>query len=469
MKMESENNTSHKSVEAERNRSYHFPDTRLLVRKNHEVDYRILLALYHHRSLTVRQLYQIADCQVKENSVRNRLRTLAQRKLLSSNSRNGIARVPVTFYSLTNLGLRIVVEDILQVEEYVPDLDDFKYHYTLDDLRFRGNYSHHYALQEWLADVKGKLTQYYPHCEWRRYPLLEDEDNVGYRPDWLFFQQNETINRLLEESPYDNPLYIPYLARKELYNQLELHPLMSVECDRGTMSRTELLDKWERLKGYDTLPVSNMVVYYPNESNNTTRHINIRGTLFHSFEEELIQDKFTVFEGTPESTAKVVSAYLNRNLHLVAGEAYSDYNELLRLVRNANDHYAIGKIALASQEMSWKEELQLPVEVDRVILKETQSTSEIQFVYFCYESWVNPIAKARVLNKWLQEGNLTLFDKASVILMYPDHDSLARDVHLKDSELYYVAYDEITDEQKWGKAYQRNMKYRKVVWEECQL
>jgi len=450
-------------------RNYLFEDARYLVQQNQECDYPILMLLYLHRALTADQIFNMSDIYTNSNSLRNRLNTLHKRKVLNSNARHGLGRLPINFYSLSSLGLRIITEDILQVEEYEPELDEDKFHYTLEDLKIRGHYPHHYSLQSWLSDVHGQLEkQQYLHCEWRRFPLFDENDEVRYRPDWLIFNQNEKAERLMEGSSFENPLHIPYLARTKVYEDLGLTPLMSVECDRGSMTRSDLLEKWKMIKEYKELPVESLVMFYPNGSNSTSRHFNIRETTFRAFNEDMGEGRLMVFEGDEVSTADCVKKYLRHNKQLLADEDMIDFELFRKLVGNRNADYIKGNYTLSQGDFSWEDELNIPFEADRTILKEGES-NEIQFIYFCYPGWVNPIAKARSLLRWLKEGNLTLFDHASVVLVYPDQDCIERDVHLKDSELVYVAFDEILSQNKWGKALQRISKNRRVTWEEVIL
>ena len=180
------------------------------------------------------------------------------------------------------------------------------------------------------------------------------------------------------------------------------------------------------------------------------------------------EGRLMLFEGDEVSTAECVKKYLRNNKNLLAEEEMTNFELLRKLVGNQNADYIKGNYILSQEEFSWEKELNIPFEADRTILKEGEM-NEIQFVYFCYPGWVNPIAKARSLKKWLKEGNLSLFDKASVVLMYPNKECIQNDVHLKDNELFYVAFDEIQTQSKWGKAFQRISKDRRVRWEEVTL
>ncbi|MFS1519632.1 replication-relaxation family protein [Bacillus sp. SCS-151] len=214
-----------------------------MVHNNKETDHTILLLLYQHRALSVEQVYKLGFFNMLINSLRNRLRTLVERKVLNVNSRSSIKKVPIHMYSLSHFGLRIVVDDVLKVREYIPRIDEFKEHYTLNDLRVRGYHDHYLELQEWLCTFL-TLQPDRLHCEWRRFPLFDDE-TIPYLPDWLLFDRSEKLEAELKEDLSHNTLLYPYFFRKTCFDDESLAPLFSIECDRGTIGRAELVDKWE--------------------------------------------------------------------------------------------------------------------------------------------------------------------------------------------------------------------------------
>jgi len=449
-----------------KNRSYDAERVRGMIHSNKEIDYVILLSLYQHRALTAEQLYRIGKFNLHINSLRNRLRTLADRKVLSVNSRAGIKSVPVLVYSLSLYGLRILIEDILKVKEYVPQLDDYKEHYTLDDLKVRGQHEHFYEVQDWLSLYLSRQPESF-HCEWRRYPIFDDDETISYRPDWMIFEKTEEWEEEKKVNPTSNPLLYPYFFRRTTFDDQFLKLMVSVECDRGTMSRTELVDKWEAYKKEgEEMTSKSLVMFYPKQVNGTTRHRNIRETMIYSFENELIDEKIHIFQGEKESTAQAVSLFVEREGNVLLNEPMTDRNSIRILVENYRTENKKAAYLEVSDEVV--EKLSLPLKPDHIVLIEGEE-DEIQIIFNGMTNWVNPIGKVRTIEKWIKEGGLSIFQQIKLILLYPDNESFKRDITFVSKYLHYASYSEVSELGYWGKVHREERKHNKVQWREVLL
>jgi hypothetical protein len=451
-----------------RTRSYDTESIRTMVHQNKAVDYVILLSLYQHRLLTSEQLYRIGHFQSHINSLRNRLRTLAERKVLNVQSRFGIRKQPIRTYSLASLGLRILIEDILQVKEYVSELDEYKEHYTLDDLRVRGQFDHFYEIQEWLSIFLLKEKSIF-HCEWRRFPIFDEEENIPYRPDWVIFERNEK-EEVVSSQLSQNPLLYPYFYRNEIFDDLDLtlKPLVSVECDRGTMSRADLVEKWGTYKKDRLNMISDaLVMFYPKDVNGTTRHRNIRETMLHSFEYEIIDGKIDLFQGARESTAEAVSLFINRNGNILLGEPMMDKTNFEHLINSYRQSVSKSVAYIETSDENIKR-LQLPVKPDHIVIAD-EERDEIQLVFYGITNWLNPIGKIRTLEKWIKDGGLSIFQDIKIVLMYPNQHSIESDISYISNFLFYVSFEDIQEEKCWGSAWKEERKHNRVFWKETRL
>lgn len=455
-----------------RNAQYEPLSVRMLLNANLDVDHAILTSLYHHRALTAKQVHRIALPHLHENSVRNRLRTLAERKVLNVNTKAGLERTPVHLYSLSAFGLLIFTEDILGVDEYEPETEEPKYHYTLDDLKVKTQFKHHYQLQDWLSRL---LEHYEPseilHCEWRRFPLFDEEGQVPYRPDWIFFRKNQALqDELMHDISY-NPLLIPYHARKTMFDY-ELNPLITIECDLGTMSKRELRVKWEAYKKSFDSNGNAIALFYPNENkNNAHRHYNVRNNMIEAFEDEILAGSVQLIEGDEIHTVDSVRMFMERDGDFLKEEPMVNVDKMRELVTQfAQNKAGINAILVSEAEKSVvANELKMPVIPDRLILGEGNK-SMIHMVFFAQKGWVNPVGKAKLLEKWVRDGNLSIFDEAVVILLYPEQDSILNDIPLHHSKVYYAAFNQLVEEGKWGKVWERTLfNKRKVTWNEVEL
>ena len=111
---QTENEETNEGKASKRNKSYELAEARIYTERNAEVDYKILLALYEHRALTPTQIKKVWFPDAHENSIRNRMKALAERKILTVNLRAGIKSRPIHIYSLSSFGLRILTENVLE-------------------------------------------------------------------------------------------------------------------------------------------------------------------------------------------------------------------------------------------------------------------------------------------------------------------------------------------------------------------
>ncbi len=448
-----------------RNKSYDLAEARLFTERNGDIDYKILLALYEHRALTPSQLQKGWFPHLHVNSVRNRTKALADRRILSVNEKNGICTRPVKFYSLSTFGLRIVTENILEVMEYTPQYDEKKEHYTIDDLKIRSQHYHHYELQEWVVDFLSKTADLF-HCEWRRFPFVEEaSESIRVKPDWLFFDADkETIQNRAQNSTV-NPLLYPYLYRKEIFTNESLTPTLCVECDRGTMNRMELVEKWE---GYRSLPKQYkpkaISIFYTAKHNGDIRHRLLRESMAYVFEPDVLNGDIQLFEGSPSQTIDISTKYFYREKKLLSGEDMVNEQTLYSLVESYNQSSKDFEVKLLDTERT-VERLKLPVTPDAIITKQTQDQVAVQFVFYGLSGWVNPFVKINALKRWLKEGHLSLFSEIRFVLLYPD-DSFLSDVRSTDRDIYYVPFNEVEATSSWGKVYYEERKYKMVKWQE---
>jgi hypothetical protein len=461
------NEGANETKTSKRNKGYDLADIRYFTERNSDIDYKILLALYEHRALTPAQLKKRWFPNLHENSIRNRTKTLAERRILTVNVKAGIKTRPVKMYSLSAFGLRIVIENILQVMEYVPQFDERKEHYTIDDLKVRSQHNHHYELQEWMMEVLSKRPELF-HCEWRRFPFLQEhEESIRVKPDWLFLKADEETYRMTREDATNNPLLYPYLYRKKMFKLTSLTPTLCVECDRGTMSRTELVEKWE---GYRSLPdpykPKAISVFYTPKNNGEMRHRLIRDTLSYAFELEVIRNEIQLFQGGHHLSQEVSSLYFERDKDLLKGEEMTDEMELITLIEAYGHSLEKGEVSILDVPKT-VQHIKLPVSPDAIIAKQQDSAS-LQFVFFSLAGWVNPVIKIKAIKRWLKEGHLSQFSDIKYILLYPDI-SFLQDIRPIDDDIYYVSYQEIKENETWGKAHQEQRRHRQVKWQEVTL
>lgn len=452
---------------SKRNKAYDLGDVRVFTERNAEVDYKILLALYEHRALTSTQIRKVWFPQAHENSIRNRMKALTERRILTVNIREGTKSRPIKFYSLSAFGLRIVTENILQVMEYESKFDERKEHYTLHNLKVRGQHNHHYELQEWVTDVLSKIPGLF-HCEWRRFPFVEDWDSpIHVKPDWVFLEADEETVQMTKEDAANNPLLYPYLYRKEFFKDIAFTPILCAECDRGTMTRVDLVEKWER---YRTLPdqykPQAISMFYTPKKHGDMRHRLIRDTMSYVFELEVARDEVQLFEGDPILIQEVVSLYLERGKNLLFGEEMTNERELIDLVEAYNRTLETGEISVIDVEKT-VQHLKLPIKPNAMIAKEQNGTS-LQLVFYALPCWVNPLVKIQSFKRWLKEGHLAQFSDIQYILMYPDN-SFLHDVRPMDDDIRFVSFKEIKGNGMWGNAHYELRKYRQVNWREVTL
>ncbi|WP_158318929.1 MULTISPECIES: replication-relaxation family protein [Bacillaceae] len=450
-----------------RNKAYDAADVRQFTERNSDIDYKILLALYEHRALTSAQLKRGWFPHLHENSIRNRLKTLAERRVLTVNVKAGIKTSPVKLYSLSAFGLRILTENVLEVMEYVPQYDEKKEHYTIDDLKVRSQHNHHYELQEWVMNIRAKRPELF-HCEWKRFPFVEEEeDTVRVKPDWLFLEADEATKERTKQNVANNPLLYPYFYRKDAFPDISLQPILCVECDRGNMSRTELVDKWE---GYKKLPESYkpkaISVFYTPKKAGDMRHRMIRDTLSHAFELEVIQNHIQLFQGDPQLTHDISMLYFERDKELLRGEEMIDEEQFTTLFKGYVESSNVGEASILDVDKTI-ERFKLPVQPDAIIMKQQESPI-LQIVFYGMYGWVNPIIKIQAIKRWLKEGHLSMFSEIQYILIYPN-DSFYQDVRTMDDDIFYVSYEEIKGSGKWGKARHEQRKHRQVKWVEVLL
>jgi len=456
----------------ERNRSsktYELADVRTMTENNAEIDYKILLALYEHRALTPIQIKKLFFPERHVNSIRNRLRTLAERKVLTVNIRYTATTRPVHMYSLATFGLRILVENVLQVREYVPQLDDNKEHFTIDDLKVRHQHQHHYELQDWLVDILCENQTLF-HSEWRRLPFVEDDEHVYVKPDWVFIDVEKEVAEERLEDTANNPLLYPYSYRKVLFPDFTFSPVLSVECDRGTMNRMELIEKWERYRSLSEKHKPKAIVMFYSQkksSSSVTRHRLIRESMIKAFSLDVVKGDIQLFEGGFELTQTIVNTYLSRRDKLISIEEMSNEEQLMKFVEKQNDIDELRDISLLDVPKT-VDRLKLPLVPDAIILTNENGKSSVQFVFNALAGWVNPFVKVEVLKKWVDEGNLSIFDSIKFVLLYPDQQFL-HDIRPISNDIFYVSYKEAKEFGAWGKAHIEERKHRKVQWTEVQL
>ncbi|OIJ09450.1 hypothetical protein BKP35_16480 [Anaerobacillus arseniciselenatis] len=452
---------------SKRNKSYELAESRMYTERNAEVDYKILLALYEHRALTPTQVKKVWFPNAHENSIRNRMKALADRKLLTVNLRTGIKSRPIHIYSLASFGLRILTENILEVMEYEPKLDERKEHYTVDDLKVRHQHNHHYELQEWVIDVLAKRPELF-HCEWRRFPFVENEETIKVKPDWLFIEVDEEIKRMVDEDRTNNPLLYPYLYRKEQFSKMEYKPLLCVECDRGTMNRSELVDKWESYRKLpDEYKPEAIVVFHNSAKNGEMRHRSIRNTLSYAFELEAIRNEIQLFQGDHKLTQDVVSLYFERDKDLLANEEMTNKQQLKHFVKSYSSSMENGEASVLDIDKSVTH-LKLPLRPDVLIMKQIDSKPTLQIVFYAMPGWVNPMIKIQSLKRWIKEGHLSEFSEIKFVLLYPD-TTFYHDIKTTDDDIFYVSFKDVEEHGAWGMAYYEERKNKKVNWREVVL
>jgi hypothetical protein len=459
--------SARESKSTKRNKGYDLADVRFFTEKNAEVDYKILLALYEHRALTAAQIKKRWFPDLHENSIRNRVKTLAERRILTVTVKAGIKTSPIKMYSLSTFGLRILTENVLNVMEYDPKSSELKEHYTVDNLKVRGQHNHHYDLQEWVTDILFKRPKMF-HCEWRRFPFVEENDeNIRVKPDWVFLETDEETRQSTEEDITANPLLYPYLYRKQLFKGITMKPILCIECDQGTMNRIDLVEKWERYRALpDEYKPKAISLFYTPKKVVDVRHRYIRETMSHAFELEAVHNDLQLFEGDHQLTQEVVSLYFERDKDLLKGEEMTNISQLITLVKAYNQTLDTGESALIDVPKT-VQHLKLPVTPDAIIARKHIGTS-LQLIFFAIPGWVNPIIKIKSFKRWMKEGHLSQFSDIQYILIYPN-DSYLRDVRLTDDDIRYVSYQEIKENGMWGKAHYEERKSKRIYWREVLL
>ncbi|NHN33361.1 replication-relaxation family protein [Paenibacillus agricola] len=441
----------------------------------------ILRCLYTHRQLDMFQIGRVATPHMHKKSVGNLLAEMYAQQLLNRDNLLKASRAKGDekkyHYRLAKLGLYIIATfDLHALWNYEhPTLP--KQHYLLRNLAVGSQQAHHFETQEFMSRLLYNLTQkgiYFPHSDWRRYPI-QDLRVTGkitpYRPDWFIFKPNPFYSELVKnrrttECPLNIPVESRQAAEKDILKE-HYTGFLSIECDLKTEDSREIEDKCKKfLYSLDYYPHNNMAffsvngwyendVLLPAPKNHTQmRARNTKKIIIRHMEEELIFDKTQVLHGDEVTCLTSSEFFIENNGNMLHG--YPRAQDFAMYV-NATPH------TLEKESVFFTDELKkiilnppLPIMPDEVIRIRNFGVAETHMIFLAKLGWVNPIAKALKMQKWIDEGN----QKAKVVLVYPNAEELDSEVHFTDPPFYYVNWEEVCRSGIWG--HYKKPVYRKI-------
>ncbi|WP_240420378.1 replication-relaxation family protein [Paenibacillus periandrae] len=452
----------------------------------------ILRCLYTHRQLDMFQIGRVATPHMHKKSVGNLLAEMYAQRLLNRENLLKASRAKGDekkfHYRLAKLGLYIIATFDLQALWNYSHPNQPKQHYLLQNLAVGSQQAHHFETQEFMSRLIYNLTKkeiYFPHSDWKRYPI-QDLRVAGkitpYRPDWFIFKPNHFYTELVKQKRVTEcPLNIPVESRQEADREiLNQHyaGFLSIECDLKTEDSKEIEDKCRKfIYSLDYYPQNNMAFFsvngwYENDTllpapkNHTQmRARNTKKVIIRQMEEELVFDKTQVLHGDEYTCLASSEFFIENNGNMQQG--YPRGNGFAKFVNETPS-------TLDKEILYFTDELKkivlnpsLPIIPDEAVRIRNFGDAETHMIFFARLGWVNPIAKALRMQKWIDEGN----QKAKIILIYPNKDELDNEVHFTDPPFFYVNWEDVCRTGVWG--HYKKTVYRKIrnintlTWEDA--
>ncbi|RUS44951.1 replication-relaxation family protein [Cohnella sp. AR92] len=482
------------SGKSSRLKSGHDEDKVIKLCLKNENKMSILRCLYVHRQLDMFQISRLAVPHMHKKSVGNLLAEMYGQNLLSRDLSFKTWRTKGDekkyHYRLARLGLYIIAVFDMQALWVYDHLNEPKQHYMLKNLAIGSQERHHFETQDFVSRLLRNLADrgiHPPSTEWRRYPI-EDPSVAGksayYRPDWFIFKPNAYYTSLVEEKRTSEcPLHTPVESRssKEL-DLLKQHfkGLLSVECDLKTEDLKEIEDKCKKfLYSLDYYPSNSMAFFsinewYENDTllpsskiHNQKRGRNTKKVIIRQLEDALIHDRTNVLHGDELTCRQSCEIFIEQEGNMLAGftrgEAFAAY------VNAAPSVLDYELIPFTEELKNVSVTPPMPVFPDEVVRVRRFGEAETHMIFFARIGWVNQVAKALAMQRWIDEGN----QKAKVVIVYPNDEEMSNDVHLLETQaqLHYMNWQDVLRTGAWG--HYKKPTYRKVrgqltlVWEEA--
>jgi len=450
----------------------------------------ILRCLYVHRQMDMFQINRVAVPQMHRKSVGNLLAEMYAQRLLNRDILLKASRAKGDekkfHYRLAKLGLYIISTFDLHALWHYSHPDVPKQHYLLQNLAIGSQQSHHFETQEFLSRLIHNLAQkniVFPHSDWKRYPIQDyrlNGKNTPYRPDWFIFKPNEFFTTLVRENRTSEcPLHVPVESRSEEEKALLLkhyEGFLSIECDLKTEDLREIEDKCKKFAyALEIFPQNNLAFFsvngwYENDillpapkTHTQMRGRNTRRVIIKHLEDVLITDKTNVLHGDEHTCRLAAESFIEQNGDMLLLYPKQDFSKHVDIAPSTLDHemlYFTDDLKRISLDPP------LPVFPDEVVRVRRHGGAETHMIFFTKLGWVNPIAKALKMQRWIDEGK----QRAKVILVYPNLDEMDSDIHFTEQPFLYVNWEDVQRSGVWGH-YKKPM-YRKLrnvntlIWED---
>ncbi|SED12569.1 hypothetical protein [Paenibacillus sp. GP183] len=436
----------------------------------------ILRCLYMSRSLDIFQIARVAVPDMNMKALGNMMSSLTGQRLvkrtLSKAQWKTKGDEQKYHYSLDLEGLYIIACYYLDAEWFYDNRDIPKQHYFLANLNIADTQLvHHFEIQDLLTRLIHNLAIKginFPHCEWRRYPLQDpriiSEKFSAYKPDWILFEPNNFYSEMFQKQNTGMcPLHTPILSRDEDQKKtLKDHYkiMLSLECDMKTEDSRKLEYKFERFKYslsyqpnnlaffsvFDRLLRDELKPLIDKRSKNRLR--NNRMSMIKVMGENMIAEQTTILHGD-EYTCRIACEFFiehegNMRMGFPTSEEFASYvNAGSYTTDHSLSYYS--PIQLKEKRIGRP----LPVIPDAAVrVEQWGKTKEMHLIFFARLGWVNPIAKAIEMQKWINEGDEG--NEVKVVLLYPNAYDIDNEIHMEEFPFYYVNWEEVMDLGIWG-------------------
>jgi hypothetical protein len=386
--------------------------TRRLQRKDNYTKRLILHALYVHRQLTLMQMHTLMFYESSIHRTTTAIETLEQIGLIQV---AGETRKKPYHYRLSPMGLRVYAQVCMKIETLYDDPYLPKQHFLHGDLLIRSQENHHFLTQSFVTEVIGRMFhegKCIPSCEWRRYVFFDQEGNVPYKPDWVFFGENTFYTELVNSDRLgEDVLNIPTLSRIEEDLQIlreHYSPLISLETDTGSMKAMKIKAKIQRIQNARSFIPKCVAIFSNSEE---ARVQTITDAVEQEMSKDLLNDNMVFLIGKSEQLSLSVIYYVT-----LVGQLNTRFHSVLSDWKLHFPHYS---------QMSERDWAQKGVEEGYPDLSLIDNRSgNIVGIFFAMPCWINPHTKLAHMKR-------SYGDKISFtpILMYEYYHFFDQDSH----------------------------------------
>lgn len=504
-------------------------DERILLTKENQNDFNILMALYFYRALSSDQLYRLGVTNMKKNTLWSKMVYLTERKVIQTmiddEKPSGSLHIKYR-YTLTELGLKIIL-DSLDIAVWTKG--KVRLYYSLNDLKVRAQKKHHFMSVDWISRLQQKLKAvgiYAPDSEWRRYYSGDPNNSeTSYKPDWIIFEPNIGNKTIIENQRYElHPFVYPLPVRDQHLNGLYekigdgrtwnwrsfFKPMMVLEMDTGSMKHKELAVKYQSIletmaRDKDSFPqvlvfanylgrLSSKIDKSTGENvikfilpNSMKRLRNTRRNIIDIMRNALMNDDLAVLHGDEYETIQTAADFVIHGQQWINHLDMSNIETFQKLLdmHNVQDGRN-ARIFDPSTAMGreWRDFTAYgPGIPDFYIIQDEKRGSgsrfdplevkELDFIFLARKGWVNPLAKAEEYAKWLSKGGeWGNVSRVRIILLYPNRNEFMEEVFptsFYSDNMYFVSFEEFQKTKVWGSVIKRGTTDKKGIrWIELQ-